>query len=128
MPVPVEESAAFGVLGVDERQRVRSFIEKPQPSSLGLSGQRTVLASMGVYVFNTSYLEQQLKRDAGEETSAHDFGRDILPRAVRDHQRSRLLFRRCRRRSGLLARRWNVGCVLAGAYGVACARAADGAV
>ena len=48
VPVPVEESAAFGVLGVDERQRVRSFIEKPPPSSLGLSGQRTVLASMGV--------------------------------------------------------------------------------
>jgi glucose-1-phosphate adenylyltransferase len=85
VPVPVEESAAFGVLGVDERQRVCSFIEKPQPSSLGLSGQRTVLASMGVYVFNTSYLEQQLKRDAEDPTSAHDFGRDILPRAVRDH-------------------------------------------
>ena len=85
VPVPLEESAAFGVLGVDERQRVRSFIEKPQPSSLGLSGQRTVLASMGVYVFNTSYLDQQLRRDAVEATSAHDFGRDILPRAVRDH-------------------------------------------
>src|ERR1700722_8170661 len=86
VPVPVDESAAFGVLGVDERQRVRSFIEKPQPSSLGLSGQRTVLASMGVYVFNTSYLDQQLKRDATEAPSAHDFGRDILPRAVRDHR------------------------------------------
>ncbi|HWW81484.1 MAG TPA: glucose-1-phosphate adenylyltransferase [Steroidobacteraceae bacterium] len=86
VPVPIEESAGFGVLGVDERQRVRSFIEKPQPSSLGLSGPRTVLASMGVYVFNTSYLEQQLRRDAGEESSTHDFGRDILPRAVRDHQ------------------------------------------
>jgi glucose-1-phosphate adenylyltransferase len=85
VPVPVEESAAFGVLGVDERQRVCSFIEKPQPSSLGLSAQRTVLASMGVYVFNTSYLEQQLKRDADDLNSAHDFGRDILPRAVRDH-------------------------------------------
>ena len=85
VPVPVEESAAFGVLGVDECQRVRSFIEKPQPSSLGLTGQRTVLASMGVYVFNTSYLNQQLNRDAAEATSAHDFGRDILPRAVRDH-------------------------------------------
>jgi glucose-1-phosphate adenylyltransferase len=85
VPVPLDESAAFGVLGVDERQRVCSFIEKPQPSSLGLSGQRTVLASMGVYVFNTSYLDQQLKRDATEATSAHDFGRDILPRAVRDH-------------------------------------------
>jgi len=84
VPVPVEESSSFGVLGVDERQRVCGFIEKPSPGSLGLSGQRTVLASMGVYVFNTDYLERQLRRDAGEEFSAHDFGRDVLPRAVRE--------------------------------------------
>ena len=84
VPVPVDESASFGVLGVDGRQRVRSFIEKPPPASLGLSAQRTVLASMGVYVFNTDYLERQLRRDAGEELSGHDFGRDVLPRAVRE--------------------------------------------
>lgn len=84
VPVPVEESASFGVLGMDERRRVRSFIEKPQPAGLGLAGQRTVLASMGVYVFNTGYLERQLKRDAPDTTSTHDFGRDILPRAVRE--------------------------------------------
>jgi glucose-1-phosphate adenylyltransferase len=84
VPVPVEESASFGVLGVDERRRVCSFIEKPLPTTLGLNGHRAVLASMGVYVFNTDYLERQLRRDAGEELSAHDFGRDILPRAVRE--------------------------------------------
>lgn len=39
---------------------------------------------MGVYVFSTAYLEQQLRRDAGNRDSAHDFGRDILPRAVRE--------------------------------------------
>jgi glucose-1-phosphate adenylyltransferase len=84
VPVPVEDSGAFGVLGVDERQRVCSFIEKPQPASLGMSSLRTVLASMGVYVFSTGYLEQQLRRDAEDPDSAHDFGRDILPRAVRE--------------------------------------------
>ena len=84
VPVPVEDSASFGVLGVDERQRVCSFIEKPLPTTLGLNGYRAVLASMGVYVFNTDYLERQLRRDASEELSAHDFGRDILPRAVRE--------------------------------------------
>jgi len=46
VPVPVEDSGAFGVLGVDERQRVCSFIEKPQPSSLGMSSLKTVLASL----------------------------------------------------------------------------------
>jgi glucose-1-phosphate adenylyltransferase len=81
--VPVEESASFGVLGVDERKRVCSFIEKPLPTSLALTGQRTILASMGVYVFNTGYLIEQLRRDAGDELSSHDFGRDILPHAVR---------------------------------------------
>jgi glucose-1-phosphate adenylyltransferase len=84
VPVPVEEAGSYGVLEADERQRVCSFIEKPPPSSLGLSGQATVLASMGVYVFDTAYLERQLRRDAQEEYSNHDFGRDILPRAVRE--------------------------------------------
>ncbi len=87
VPVPVEDSASYGVLGVDDhnRNRVRSFIEKPLPSTLGASAaQRDILASMGVYVFNTSYLVEQLRRDAGEEFSSHDFGRDILPRAVRE--------------------------------------------
>lgn len=98
VPVPLEESASFGVLGVDERQRVCSFIEKPQPSSLGFAatheskGPRTVLASMGVYVFNTGYLKRQLERDAQDPTSAHDFGRDILPRAVREDRVSAFAF------------------------------------
>jgi glucose-1-phosphate adenylyltransferase len=84
VPVPTEEADSYGVLGVDDRKRVCSFIEKPQPASLGLSAQRTVLASMGVYVFNTDYLERELRRDAVEEGSSHDFGRDILPRAVKE--------------------------------------------
>jgi glucose-1-phosphate adenylyltransferase len=98
VPVLLEEAASFGVLGVDERQRVCSFIEKPQPSSLGIASSpdvkdhRTVLASMGVYVFNTEYLERQLKRDAQDPTSAHDFGRDILPRAVREDHVSAFAF------------------------------------
>lgn len=86
VPVALEDSGSYGVLGVDDRKRVCSFIEKPQPASLGLSGQRTVLASMGVYVFNTNYLQRQLHRDAVDESSTHDFGRDILPRAVKEDQ------------------------------------------
>lgn len=92
VPVPAEESASFGVLGVDDRKRVCSFIEKPQPSSLGLTGHRTILASMGVYVFNTAYLERQLREDAGNESSSHDFGHDILPRAVKDGRVSAYAF------------------------------------
>ncbi|HZO22842.1 MAG TPA: glucose-1-phosphate adenylyltransferase [Steroidobacteraceae bacterium] len=84
VPVPLEEAASFGVLGVEGGQRVRSFIEKPQPASLRATNQRTVLASMGVYVFCTDYLADRLRRDANNPDSAHDFGRNILPCAVRE--------------------------------------------
>jgi glucose-1-phosphate adenylyltransferase len=84
VPVPVEESASFGVLGVNDRRRVCSFIEKPPPNTLAIKGQKTILASMGVYVFNTDYLVEQLKRDASDDMSSHDFGKDILPRAVKE--------------------------------------------
>jgi glucose-1-phosphate adenylyltransferase len=64
---------------------VRSFIEKPAPDSLGPT-HNSVLASMGVYVFTTEYLAERLRRDAANPDSAHDFGRDLLPGAVRaDH-------------------------------------------
>ncbi len=84
VPVPLEECGAFGVLGVDANDRVCSFIEKPQPAALRSVTQRNVLASMGVYVFTTEYLERKLLSDAGMPDSAHDFGRDILPSAVKE--------------------------------------------
>lgn len=83
VPVPLEEASSFGVLGVDAQQRVQSFIEKPQPANLRASS-RTVLASMGVYVFTTEYLAARLRHDASIAESAHDFGRNILPPAVRE--------------------------------------------
>jgi glucose-1-phosphate adenylyltransferase len=85
VPIPVESAGAFGVLGVDESQRVNSFIEKPAPATLA-STASTVLASMGIYVFTTDYLVQLLKRDAALLESAHDFGKDILPLTVREGQ------------------------------------------
>lgn len=83
VPVPREEAHAFGVLGTDGHNRVRNFVEKPQPESIS-GTQDTVLASMGVYVFTTQYLVDRLRRDADIPESAHDFGRNILPAAVRE--------------------------------------------
>jgi glucose-1-phosphate adenylyltransferase len=91
VPVPVEDANSFGVLGVDTHNRVRSFIEKPQPESLGGTQDR-VLASMGVYVFSTGYLAERLRFDAANPESAHDFGRDILPNAVREDHVAAHLF------------------------------------
>jgi glucose-1-phosphate adenylyltransferase len=80
VPVAGREAGGFGVLEVGERGRVGSFLEKP--SLEVLSGRHSVLASMGIYVFNTDYLVATLTRDAARDRSAHDFGRDILPAAV----------------------------------------------
>jgi glucose-1-phosphate adenylyltransferase len=84
VPVPVESAASFGILGVNDRHTVHSFIEKPAPSTLAAQPGSSVLASMGIYVFSTDYLVQLLNRDAALADSSHDFGRDILPFAVRE--------------------------------------------
>ena len=72
--VPREEAHRFGVLDLDAQGRVIDFQEKPKEP-------RGAWASMGVYVFNKDVLVEQLQADADMgEASAHDFGRDIIPR------------------------------------------------
>lgn len=81
--VPRMEATGFGVMGVDERDRITSFLEKPEDPP-GIPGQPDrALASMGIYVFKTDFLFQQLKRDAADPASSHDFGKDIIPHLVR---------------------------------------------
>jgi len=77
--VPLAEAVAFGVIDIDAEQRVIRFLEKP-PQPHPMPGRSDVtLASMGIYVFNTAFLYEQLIRDADTATSAHDFGKNILP-------------------------------------------------
>jgi len=80
--VPAAESRNFGVLTATEWKRVTRFSEKPAvPDTLpGRPG--STLASMGIYVFNTRLLEKLLSEDAADTSSAHDFGKDILPKAI----------------------------------------------
>lgn len=84
--VPVEEAAgAFGVMTVDENKRVKRFDEKPtHPSSLP-NKPGTCLASMGNYVFNTEFLFEQLEKDAKKAGSGRDFGHDIIPAIIEQH-------------------------------------------
>jgi glucose-1-phosphate adenylyltransferase len=87
VPVPREQANSFGVLGINSQRHVHSFVEKPAVSTLeahGFVGSPTVPASMGIYVFTTDYLIDMLNRDASLGNSAHDFGKDILPAAVRE--------------------------------------------
>jgi glucose-1-phosphate adenylyltransferase len=78
IPVPVSEAIGFGVVGVDDQNRMTSFIEKsPRPAEMpGRPGWS--LASMGNYIWNTATLVAELRRDARSE-SQHDFGKNILP-------------------------------------------------
>ncbi|WP_338665835.1 glucose-1-phosphate adenylyltransferase [Pararoseomonas sp. SCSIO 73927] len=80
--VPRLEASAFGVMHVDEEDRIVSFLEKPKdPPSI--PGQPDVaLASMGIYVFETRLLAEELRRDAATPGSDRDFGKDIIPALV----------------------------------------------
>jgi glucose-1-phosphate adenylyltransferase len=80
--VPLEDARGFGVMGVDEDMRVRTFVEKP-PDPPSIPGQPDrALASMGIYIFNAKFLYEQVTRDADEPHSSHDFGKDIIPHLV----------------------------------------------
>lgn len=73
--VPRQEASRFGVVDVDEGQRVTTFVEKP-------SAPPSNLANMGVYLFKLSVLDRMLWQDHQNAASSHDFGKDILPRMI----------------------------------------------
>ena len=80
--VDVETARAFGVMSVDGDSRVTKFTEKPEYPETIPGKPDTVLASMGIYVFNRGFLFEQLCKDADEKGSSHDFGKDIIPRVI----------------------------------------------
>lgn len=83
LEVPCSEASGFGVMAVDDKDCITAFIEKPAdpPSIPGKPG--TSLASMGIYVFKTEFLIEQLKRDAADPNSTRDFGGDMIPYIVK---------------------------------------------
>ncbi|MGB7738835.1 MAG: sugar phosphate nucleotidyltransferase, partial [Steroidobacteraceae bacterium] len=72
----------FGVLAVDEGNRVLGFQEKPNDPQPVPGRPDVALASMGIYVFNPRLLERLLRADAEDPGSAHDFGKNIIPQAI----------------------------------------------
>ena len=76
------EASGFGVMGVDADDRIISFLEKPADPP-GIPGNpELALASMGIYVFKTSFLFDLLNRDAALAGSSRDFGKDVIPYVV----------------------------------------------
>jgi glucose-1-phosphate adenylyltransferase len=82
LPVPLAEGREFGIMRIDESSRVIGFDEKPQDPKPMPGDPSRCLASMGVYVFNTSFLFEILCRDATDPNSRRDFGRNILPSII----------------------------------------------
>jgi glucose-1-phosphate adenylyltransferase len=80
--VPRSEASAFGVMNVDERDRILSFMEKPADPPAMPGRPDSALASMGIYVFDARLLYQLLRADAADPNSSHDFGKDIIPKLV----------------------------------------------
>ena len=77
MPVPWEDASRFGILTTDDDKRVTKFTEKPDKPDSNL-------ASMGIYVFSYDFLVNALEEDAVNQRSSHDFGNDIIPKALGD--------------------------------------------
>lgn len=83
--IDAAEAKAFGVVSIDEQQRINKFTEKPDsPATLPNNDSRS-LVSMGIYVFSKSLLLKVLKDDHLNSESSHDFGKDILPSLTNNH-------------------------------------------
>ena len=81
--VPLEDANAFGVMSVDDKLRITEFVEKPDNPKPMPGQPDKALASMGIYVFSTKILFDELLRDHELSTlSSHDFGKDIIPSII----------------------------------------------
>jgi glucose-1-phosphate adenylyltransferase len=83
LEVPRMEATGFGVMHVDGEDRIVSFLEKPADPPGMPDKPDMALASMGIYVFETRFLFDLLRRDAADPDSSHDFGKDLIPHVVR---------------------------------------------
>src|SRR6266481_8774371 len=85
--IDLEETSRFGVVDVDHDGRVNGFEEKPKITALRSPwNPEKVAGSMGVYLFNADVLIPVLLKDAEDQNSSHDFGKDILPKMVDDYR------------------------------------------
>lgn len=80
LEVPIEEASRFGIMSLNETGRIVEFEEKPQHP-------KSNMASMGIYIFNWSKLKQYLEEDEVDLSSSNDFGKDIIPKMLKDDRR-----------------------------------------
>ena len=80
--VPIEDGKRFGIVAVDDTERVTGFLEKPQDPPAMPGQPHMTLASMGIYVFDSDVMIKALEEDAAKPDSHHDFGKDIIPALI----------------------------------------------
>lgn len=83
--VPLEEAKSYGVMSANEDGRVLEFHEKPQNPQPMPGNSELALASMGIYLFNSQFLFEQLFKDADTPKSEHDFGKNIIPPIIKKY-------------------------------------------
>ncbi len=87
VPMPVETASQFGIVKADKHMNVVGFQEKPKKDPVTMPGDPgKILVSMGIYVFHTKMLIRKLVEDAKLKTSNHDFGKDIIPKMVKNNK------------------------------------------
>ena len=84
--VPREEAKGFGVMAIDDKRRIHNFVEKPADPPPMPGNPDAALASMGIYIFSAEYLYRLLEEDAADAASDHDFGKNLIPKAVGEGQ------------------------------------------
>ncbi len=84
--VPIDEAVNFGVMEIDNSNRVVDFSEKPDNPCARPDEANVAAVSMGIYVFDTEFLIEHLIKDSDSSQSRHDFGHDIIPSIIGIHR------------------------------------------
>jgi len=80
--IPIADGRRFGIVAIDEDDRVISFAEKPDQPAPVPGSPDVALASMGIYIFKADVLVRTLEEDAAIADSQHDFGKNIIPSLI----------------------------------------------
>ena len=87
IPIPISEASEFGIIEVDENSKLTGFQEKPKDKPKCIPNRPDMcLASMGNYIFETEELVKEVQEDANNPESSHDFGKNIIPKMLKDGQ------------------------------------------
>ncbi len=86
LEIPIAQATAYGVMAVDQNGQVESFTEKPKEPHPMPGCDDIALVSMGIYIFNSDFLIEQLTKDAETPSSTHDFGHDIIPSVIEKYR------------------------------------------